>query len=222
MSKMLHDLNQNSETLYKNEDSSTSFPHHKGGYHQGSQCTWHQGHGWISLHQGRAEKGLKPVPEEHSRPCWRTDQGKGKKKGKNNACCGCGGVGHLIKDCPNPVEDLNFQGGRRPSPPPPTFPLCIKKGSQYIYYSPQLKRRYCWTRERARTYIEPEAKVHINNVQVLSLIDTGSSISLIDVEFCKFLKLQVIFFHLEFSMHSGTEGKCLAIFSIPIQGWVKV
>ena len=43
-------------------------------------------------------------------------------KKKNDACYGCGGTGHFIKDCPNPHKSsLNSKRGERnPRPPPAT------------------------------------------------------------------------------------------------------
>ena len=47
----------------------------------------------------------------------------GKKK-RSDACYGCGGTGHFIKDCPNPHKSsLNSKRGERsPRPPPLLLP----------------------------------------------------------------------------------------------------
>ena len=108
----------------------------------------------------------------------------GKKK-RSEACYGCGGMGHFIKDCPNPHKSsLNSKGGER-SPRPPNNNSSSKEGSwNFNPLGGYSSRRGTDPRGWARTGLEPETLVYLNFVPFDAILDVGSSISTIDVTVC--------------------------------------
>ena len=115
--------------------------------------------------------------------------------------------------------DLNSQqGGKEEIQGPPSN----REGGEYIHYGPepqpQSPQKWGW----ARTGLEPEARIRVNLIRVLSLIDTSSSGSLIDITLCRFSDLPICPFSVPHFFVSGLEGEYMAIGKGPILGWVEV
>ena len=100
----------------------------------------------------------------------------GKKK-RSDACYGCGGTGHFIKDCPNHHKSsLNSKRGER-NPRPPYY---NQEGDRDFQPSRgYFSRRGTDPRGWARTGLEPIAPVYLNFVPFDALLDVGSSLSMI-------------------------------------------
>ena len=104
--------------------------------------------------------------------------------GDKGACYGCGGSGHLIRDCPNPQKkSLNFKGGKKTQ----ASPLKPRGSRQELQQRIQIWNSRGW----ARTGLEPETMVYINFVPYDAIVDSGSSLSMIDAELCENLCLTV-------------------------------
>ena len=144
----------------------------------------------------------------------------GKRK-KNDACFGCGGTGHFIKDCPNlHKSSLNSKRGRKKSKPPPHY-----KQEEDRNFQPgrgYFTRRGTDPRGWARTGLEPVALVYLNFVPFDTLLDVGSSISMIDVKVCEKLGLPINPFSCDISHCVGVEGALMTRSLICIMGWIEV
>ena len=149
------------------------------------------------------------------------DGGKTNKQtpGNRGACFGCGGTGHFIRDCLNTQKkSLNDKGGGEAVPRPPQ--IKEKRGC-----SPSRRnrsRRRNNPRGWARTGLEPETTVHLNCIPYEAIIDIGSSLSMIDVELCEDLCLNVNPFTHDISHYEGVKGVKMVGSALSILGWVEV
>ena len=152
-----------------------------------------------------------------------SDGSNRKKKDKNDSkCYWCRGTGHFVRECPSPTTDLNSQwggGGKEEGQGPLDH---SQKRSKYFYYGPEPRYQNPRDREWARTGIEPKIMIGINTIGVACLIETGSSLSLIDTALCRFLRLPIHPFPIPHFISSGVEREYLAFKKIPIRGWVQV
>ena len=147
----------------------------------------------------------------------------GKKK-RSDACYGCGGTGHFIKDCPNPHKSsLNSKRGGKEVQGPPNNNSSSKEGRWNFNpgggYS---SRRGTDPRGWARTGLEPETLVYLNFVPFDAILDVGSSISTIDVTVCEYLKIPIRPFSGDFVLSSGFEGALMTKTHVAVMGWIEV
>ena len=145
-------------------------------------------------------------------------KGNGKSRGQqkkgSGPCYGCGGTGHFIRDTQK--KSLNSRGepGSEDSP-------CSEEGLCDFHRGPQPRRRY-HTRVWARTGLEPEVTIFLNDSPFDALIDMNSDYSMIDSDLCKYLQLNVTPFQYDIPLCMGLEGACMTKSTVAILGWVEL
>ena len=148
-------------------------------------------------------------------------KGNGKPKDQQKkgpgACYGCGGTGHFIRECPNPhKKSLNSKGGSRNQKTPPAQK---KDSATSTCRGPQSRRRY-YPSGWARTVLEPEVTIFLNDAPFDALIDMNSDYSMIDSDLCRYLHLDVTPFQYDIPLCMGLEGACMTKSILAILGWV--
>ena len=141
---------------------------------------------------------------------------KGQQKKSSGPCYGCGGTGHFIRECPNPNrKSLNSKGGE----PGPKDSPCPEEGLSLFHRGPQPSRRY-HPRGWARTGLEPEVTIFLEDAPFDALIDMNSDYSMIDSDLCRYLQLDVTPFQYDIPLCMGVEGVCMTKSIVAILGWV--
>ena len=101
------------------------------------------------------------------------------------------------EDSPNPEEGLSNFHGRKPT------------------------RRY-HPRGWARTGLEPEIVIFLNDAPFDALISMSNDYSMIDPDLCRYLQLDVTPFKYEIPLCMSVEGECIIKPILAVLGWVEL
>ena len=114
-----------------------------------------------------------------------------------------------------PQEVFKLQRGE----PEPEDSPCREEGLSNFHRGPQLSRRY-QPRGWARTGLEPEVTIFLEDAPFDALIDMNSDYSMIDSDLCRYLQLDVTPFQYDIPLCMGVEGVCMTKSIVAILGWV--
>ena len=148
------------------------------------------------------------------------DGGKTNKQtsGNRGNCCGCGGSGHYIRDCPSSKKSLNSAGGGKEDQGPPQN----KKKEASRATEEQDQEEEATPEDGQEQDLNQKQQLILIVFPYDAIVDIGSSLSLIDVELCESLCLKVNSFTHDIAHYVGIEGTSIVGSALSILGWVEV